>query len=206
MYSQKSALVMKSNMDGSNETIFADDVYRGDISIMVDESPAKLYLLEWNDDAYRIKIDRISFDGEVKENPCAKASCSGLCLIKPAVSSNLVLDYSCLNINSTSTSDNLSSSSNPEQAVKNNTPGMVAFILVFVVLGILGITGYFIFLKRNWYEYYVALRHWRQNTRDQGLTFGLSDVVMEPKFLIHSIAIGKIIVKMGAMKVMDAPR
>lgn len=65
---------MKSNMDGSNETIFADDVYIGNISIVVDESQTELYLLELIDDRYSSytssvtsKIDRISFDGEMKE-------------------------------------------------------------------------------------------------------------------------------------------
>lgn len=101
------------------------------------------------------------------QNPCAKASCSGLCLIKSAVASSFTLSYTCLCSNSTPTSDNQWCSNNVAQASSHGGAGVVTFILIFVVLGILSVTGYFMFLKRNWYHYYVTLIRWQQNKRDQ---------------------------------------
>ncbi|XP_065210726.1 very low-density lipoprotein receptor-like [Planococcus citri] len=238
MYSANSVLLMKSNMDGSNETIFSDDVYRGDVSIAVDESESKLYLLAVTDGYYKAKVERISFDAEFKEsvdtrkvrsltvltndtffiidqrndiyhtkelrdlrntnddsnaffrdnststtkflygynyllqrsdtNPCQKSSCRGICLTKPAISSYsaATLTYSCVCDNTTQTNDDPMCSNYRAPVAKSGISLVMVILLAFVILGIGGVVGYFVFLKKNWYQYFATLRGWQQSKRD----------------------------------------
>ncbi|XP_065217375.1 vitellogenin receptor Yl-like [Planococcus citri] len=239
--------IIKSSMDGSDETDLVHEGLRHPMSLTVDESSQRVYWMDcdlgeiesiqfngmnrkiWYSESQKNIFTMSTFEGNVFwteekkniiymnfednpkfitdldassvkylnafnpkvqqtkiPNPCKKASCKGMCLLRPS-SSSPQLNYTCLcdNVDLSSTKywcnnhsaqvewqhdqpeyEGLPLEVPPEEKTKGTST--FALVLEFIVLIILGTgLGYFMYRNRILQRYYDRVRNWGRQQYDE---------------------------------------